>query len=299
VRSLLAVPANNARFVAKAAQSPADAVFLDLEDAVVPEAKVEARAAAIAAINATDWGERLVAVRVNDLASPWGERDIAEVAEACPRLDRVILPKCETAADVRAADAMLEAARRAARRDHPIRLYALVESAKGVVNAEEIAAADGCLAGIIFGPGDYALDLGVPPVIPGASPGATGRDPIFEYALARIGNACRAYGLAPIDGPWMDIADTDGLRESCRRAAGLGYEGKMCIHPTQVEIANAAFSPTGEQLAWAREVLEAMAAAGSEGRGAVKTRDGKMIDLVHIKIARKVLARAEVNANRR
>ena len=292
MRSLLAVPANNPRFVAKAAQSPADAVFLDLEDAVVPGLKVQARAAAIEAINGTEWGRKIVAVRVNDLTTPWAERDIGEVAEACPRLDRVILPKCETPADVRAACAMLGSARR----ERPVRLHALVETARGVANAEAIAATEGCLAGMIFGPGDYALDLGVIPAVPGET---AGRDPVaFEYALARIGNACRAYGIAPVDGPWMDIADADGMRAACKRAAALGYEGKMCIHPTQVEAANDAFSPSEAQLAWARDVLDAMAAAGEQGRGAARTRDGNMIDLVHVKIARKLLERVHATQTR-
>jgi malyl-CoA/(S)-citramalyl-CoA lyase len=254
----------------------------------VPEAKVGARAAAIAAIDSTEWGGRLVAVRVNDLQTPWGERDIVEVAESCPRLDFLILPKCETPGDVRAVDAMLEATRRAARHERPIRVLALVETAKGVANAEAVAATGGCLAGMIFGPGDYALDLGVLD-----NPGP------FDYALARIGNACRAYGLIPVDGPWMGISDPDGMRAACKRAGALGYEGKMCIHPTQVEVANAAFSPTAAQLDWAREVLDAMATAGEQGRGAVKTRDGTMLDLVHIKIARKLLARADSSATRR
>jgi malyl-CoA/(S)-citramalyl-CoA lyase len=274
LRSLLAVPANNARFVAKAAQSEADAVFLDLEDAVVPELKEAAREAAIEAIATTGWGERLVAVRVNGLATPWGSRDLEELAARCTRLDRVILPKCETAADVAAADALLGGSE--------VRLDLLIESAKGVANVEAIAAAHPRVASLVFGSGDYSLDMGLLGV-----PGD------FSFALARIANAARANGLAPIDGPYFETADPEGMRASCGRALSLGYEGKMCIHPSQVAIANAAFSPSESQLAWAREVLDAMAAAGEMGRGAVKTRDGKMIDLVHIKIARKVIERVE------
>jgi len=273
VRSLLAVPANNARFVAKAAQSAADAVFLDLEDAVVPELKEGAREAAIAAIDATDWGERSVAVRVNGLETPWGRRDIEELAARCRRLDRVILPKCESAADVAATDALLGSSR--------ARLDLLIESARGVANAETIAGASPRIASLIFGSGDYSLDMGLL--------GVAGD---FSFAMARIANAARANGLAPIDGPYFDIADPAGMRSACERAISLGYQGKRCIHPTQVEAANAAFSPTEAQLAWAREVRDAMAAAGEQGRGAVKTRDGKMIDLVHIKIARRLLERA-------
>ena len=273
-RSLLAVPATNPRFLEKAAQRAADAVFIDLEDAVVPELKAEARGKAIAAIGAIVWGKRFLGVRVNDLSTPWGMRDLLELAEATKRLDLVILPKCETPGDVAAAEAAL--------RRSGIRLAVLIETAKGVANAEAIAACGGRLTAMIFGPGDYSLDLGV---LDGQAD--------MSFARARIANAARAYGLAPIDGPYFDIANPEACRADCRRAAALGYEGKMAIHPSQVAIANEVFSPSPAQVAWAREVLDAMAAAGSEGRGAVKTRDGKMIDLVHIRIARKILERTE------
>ena len=271
-RSLLAVPATNPRFLEKAAQSAADAVFIDLEDAVTPELKVEARARAIEAIGAIDWGKRSLGVRVNDLTTPWGLRDLIELAESTKRLDFVILPKCETPGDVAAAEAAL--------RRSDIRLAALIETAKGVANVEAIASASERMTAMLFGPGDYALDLGV---LDGKAD--------MAFARARIANACRAYGLAPLDGPYFDIANPEGCREDCRRAAALGYEGKMALHPSQVAIANEVFSPSAAQVAWAREVLDAMAAAGSAGIGAVKTMDGKMIDLVHIKIARKILER--------
>jgi len=255
------------------AQSAADAVFIDLEDAVVPAQKDEARAKAIAAIDTLDWGKRRLAVRVNDLTTPWGIRDLLELAESTRRLDFVILPKCESPGDVATAEGALQGS--------DIRLAALVETAKGVANVEAIAAAGTRLTAVLFGPGDYALDLGV-----------IGGEADTAFALARIANAARAYGLTPIDGPYFEIANPEGCRAACKRAAALGYEGKMAIHPSQVEIANESFSPSARELAWAREVLDAMAAAGSAGRGAVKTRDGKMIDLVHIKIARKILERA-------
>lgn len=290
-RSLLAVPATNTRFLQKAAHSAADAIFIDLEDAVVPELKLEGRARAIEALTTIDWGRQIVSVRVNGLETPWGVRDIIELAEACPRLDRILLPKCETPGDLHAVEAMLRAAERTASRNRPIRLEALIETAKGVANVETIAAARGDrLVAMLFGSGDYQLDLGV---LPAASNGAARHPITFDFALARIANACRAYGLVPIDGPFFGIDDPEGMRAACSHAAALGYEGKMAIHPSQVAIANEVFSPSAQQVAWAREVLPVMAAAGAEGRGAVKTHDGKMIDLVHIKIARNVLERAE------
>jgi malyl-CoA/(S)-citramalyl-CoA lyase len=279
VRSLLAVPANNPRFIAKAAQSAADAVFLDLEDAIVPELKEAARDQAVAAINGTDWGGRRIGVRVNELGSAWGEQDLAHLARAAPGLDFVILPKCDAPADVEAADRLL--------RPSHIRLAALVESARGIANCEAIAGASARMAALVFGPGDYSLDMGI---LDGTMD--------TTFAQARVANAARAFGLEPLDGPYFEIANPGGCRSACARAVSLGFAGKMAIHPTQVDIANEAFSPTPAQLAWAREVLEAMAAAGEQGRGAVKTRDGKMIDLVHIKIARRLLERAPTTPTR-
>jgi malyl-CoA/(S)-citramalyl-CoA lyase len=273
VRSLLAVPANHARFVAKAAQSTADAVFLDLEDAVVPEHKAEACAAALAAIHGNDWGGRRLGVRVNGLATAWGEQDLVEIARGAPNLAFVILPKCDSVDDVIAADALL--------RSSKIRIAALIESAKGVASCEAIAAASPRMTALVFGPGDYSLDMGV---LDGTMD--------TTFAQARVANAARAFALDPVDGPYFEIDNPEGCRAACARAISLGFAGKMAIHPTQVDIANTAFSPSEAQVAWAREVLEAMAAAGEQGRGAVKTRDGKMIDLVHIRIARQVLERA-------
>jgi malyl-CoA/(S)-citramalyl-CoA lyase len=306
-RSLLAVPATSPRFLEKGAQSGADAVFIDLEDAVVPDLKLEARARAMAALNTLDWGERIVSVRVNGFDTPWGVRDIVEVAEACPRLDRVLLPKCETAADVHAVEVMLRAAEAVSKRERPIRIEALIETAKGVANVEAIAAATPRLAAMIFGSGDYQLDLGVFRRAVGAptpdyvvltdADGGGARErhwnDAWHYAMARIANACRAYGVAPIDGPFTGINDAEGLRAAALRAASLGFEGKMAIHPTQIEAINEVFAPSPAQVAWARETLEAMSAAGALGRGAVKNKAGEMIDIVHIKIAGKVIERAE------
>lgn len=285
MRSLLAVPATNPRFLEKGARSGADAVFIDLEDAVVPELKGEARAKAIEAIGALDWGGRKLMVRVNDRSTAWCEADLIELAREASRLDAVILPKCETPDDVRSAEALLRTGEAGARRERPLGLFALVETARGVANAEAIAASSARTEGMIFGAGDYQLDLGViEPLGP------------FTFAMARIANAARAYGLVPLDAPFFDIGDAAGMREACRLAQSLGFEGKMAIHPSQVEIANEVFAPTLSQIAWARDVLEAMDAAAAEGRGAARMKDGKMIDLVHIKIARKILERADRNA---
>ncbi len=311
-RSLLAVPATSPRFLEKGAQSPADAVFIDLEDAVVPDLKVDARARAIEAINGLDWGQRIVCVRVNGLTTAWGCRDLIELAERCPRLDRVLLPKCETAEDIHAVSVMLASGEMAARREQPIGILAIIESAKGVANVEAIARCGGRLAGMVFGSGDYQVDLrsvqggvGVPSpdyvVLTDAD--ARGErerhwNDLWHFATARIANACRAYGLTPIDGPFSAIADADGLAAAARRALALGFEGKMAIHPSQLAAINATFSPSPAQIQWARDALEALAQAAAEGRGAVKDKRGEMLDLMHLKLARVVLDRAGIIAGK-
>jgi malyl-CoA/(S)-citramalyl-CoA lyase len=305
-RSLLAVPATSPRFLEKAAAGPADAIFIDLEDAVVPSLKPKARADAIAALNRLDWGRRGVAVRVNGLSTSWGCRDILEVVEACPRLDYVLLPKCESPADVHAVEVMIRSAEAAASRERKAGIMGLIETARGVAHVEAIAQAGGRLNALVFGGGDYQLDLGSFQGSVGAPSadyvvltdddgrGARERhwNDLWHFATARIANACRAFGLMPIDGPFSVIRDVEGLRAATKRAAALGFEGKMAIHPSQIETIHEVMTPTTGQIAWAHEVIEAMAAAEREGRGAVKDKNGEMIDLMHIKLANKLLERA-------
>lgn len=304
-RSLLAVPATSPRFLEKAAQGPADAIFIDLEDAVVTALKPKARADAIAALNQLDWGTQGVAVRVNGFGTPWGCRDILDVVEACPRLDYILLPKCESAADVHAVEVMIRSAEQAAPRERKVGIMGLIETARGVANVEAIAQAGGRLDALVFGGGDYQLDLGSFQGAVGA-PSADyvvltdddgqGRrerhwNDLWHSATARIANACRAFGLAPIDGPFSGIRDVDGLRAATRRAAALGFAAKMAIHPSQIETIHEVMTPTAQQVAWANEVIAAMSAAEREGRGAVKDKNGEMIDLMHIKLANKLLER--------
>jgi malyl-CoA/(S)-citramalyl-CoA lyase len=311
-RSLLAVPATSPRFLEKAAQSPADSVFIDLEDAVIPALKPKARADAIAAINGLDWGRRGVAVRVNSFGTPWGCRDILDVVEACPRLDHILLPKCESSADVHAVDVMIRSAEQAAPRERKVGIMGLIETARGVACVEAIAAAGGRLNALVFGGGDYQVDLGsFQRSVGGPSAdyavltdddgrGARERhwNDLWHFSTARIANACRAFGLIPIDGPFSVIADIEGLRAATRRAGALGFEGKMAIHPTQIETIHEVLTPSADQIAWARGVIEAMSAAEREGRGAVKDKNGDMIDLMHIKLANKLLERAASTGGR-
>src|ERR1700742_4273725 len=159
-RSLLAVPATSPRFLEKAAQGPADSIFIDLEDAVINALKPKGRGDAIAAINQLDWGGRGVAVRVNGLGTPWGCRDILDVVEACPRLDAILLPKCESPGDVHAVEVMIRSAEAAAPRERKVAIMGLIETPRGVANVEAIAQAGGRLDALVFGGGDYQLDLG-------------------------------------------------------------------------------------------------------------------------------------------
>jgi malyl-CoA/(S)-citramalyl-CoA lyase len=307
VRSLLAVPATSERFLEKAAASAADAVFIDLEDAVVPELKLKARALAIDALTRLDWGTRRVAVRVNALDTPWCCREILDLVETCPRLDAILLPKCSSADDVRVAEVLIGAAQKSSGREDAVRLDALIETSRGLAQVETIAAASTRGGVVVFGGGDYQRDIGkFQRVIGGPSADyavltdadASGQrhwhwNDQWHFALARIANAAHAYGLQPVDGPLTAIRDLDGLRAAARRALALGFAGKMAIHPDQIAPINEVFSPTPEQVEWAREVLRVMEAASQAGRGAIRDARGEMLDTLHVRLAHDILGRAQ------
>lgn len=295
-RSELAVPATSTQFFEKAARGPADSIFLDLEDAVAPSRREEARANAIAALHDVDWGDKTVSVRVNGLATPWAISDIIAVAR-CPRLDMVLMPKIETAADVVFVDRLLTGLELEQPRAKPLGIEILIETTKGLANVEAIAAASPRLEGIIFGVGDYSIELenfdtvfGAPN--PDYQVAGAGNDQ-WHFALARIANACRAYGLRPIDGPFTNYGDPDAYRQSAIRARALGFEGKWAIHPSQVAIANEVFSPTPAQVEWARRIAGVMEAEAAKGSGAIGM-DDVLIDRAHMKLADKILARARL-----
>jgi malyl-CoA/(S)-citramalyl-CoA lyase len=294
-RSELAVPATSPHFFEKAARGAADVIFLDLEDAVAPALKDTARANAIVALNTVDWGTKTVALRINSLETPWAHRDIIDVVTACPRLDLVLVPKVNEPFDIRFVVQLLAGLEREHRREKTVGIEALIETALGMTNVEAIAASSERLEALIFGVGDYSItlqtfdrDFGTPNPAYAVLGAANDQ---WHYALARMANACRAYGLRPIDGPYADFGDVDGFRAAAQRAAALGCEGKWAIHPSQVAPANAVFTPSTEQIAWAERVLEAIARANAEGRGALAL-DGKLIDMAHEKIARTILQRA-------
>lgn len=300
-RSELAVPASNDRFIRKAAQSAADAIFLDLEDAVAPAMKEKARTMAIDALNDIDWGNRQMAVRVNALDTPWACRDIIELAARAPRLDLILLPKAGSARDVEFVDRLITGIEREADRAAPLGIEVLIETAAGVANVEAIAASSTRLEAMIFGLGDYSIEMRTFDFAigrPSDRYAVDGPDGAFlndqwHFALARIANACRANGLRPIDGPYAEFADPIGYRAAALRAAALGFEGKWAIHPSQIVMANEVFTPRDDQIRWANDVMAALDAATEAGSGAVAV-DGMLIDLAHGKMARSVIDRAEI-----
>jgi len=301
-RSQLAVPASNPIYFEKAARSAADAVFLDLEDAVAPAEKAKARSLAVEALNDIDWGTKTVQVRINGLDTEYMYKDVVALVEACPRLDMLVLPKIGVAADVYAVDMLVSQIEAATKRDRRIGFDVLIETALGMANVESIAVSSKRLESLSFGVGDYAASTRArTSEIGGANPeygvlsnknGSEARPfypaDMWHYAQSRLVVACRAYGLRPIDGPYGDYADAQGFEAASRRAAAMGFEGKWVIHPSQVSGANDVFAPSAAELAYAQRVMEAMKAAQSEGRGAVSL-DGKLIDLVSIKMAENLL----------
>ncbi len=306
-RSELAVPGSNIRMLEKAPGAGADVVFLDLEDAVAPDDKEQARENVIAALNDLDWSACSVSVRINGLDTHWCYRDIVEVAErAGSQLDTILIPKVGTPADVLFVATLLEQIE-AAHGLEQINLHILIETALGMANVEAIAQA--CpqrLEAMVFGVADYAASTRARTTnIGGANPDyavLTDPDPAgarhlhwgdqWHFALSRMVVACRAHGLRPIDGPFGDIADPDGYLAAAGRAAQLGCEGKWAIHPSQVPLANRVFTPSEAEIERARAILEAMEVAARNGLGAV-TLDGRLIDAASIKMAENLVAQIE------
>jgi malyl-CoA/(S)-citramalyl-CoA lyase len=303
-RSLLSVPATSEKFFQKAAESAADTIMLDLEDAVAPEQKETARRRAIEAVNGVPWGPKTVLVRINGLDTRWGYRDLIGIAEECPRLDGVMVPKVNAPRDVHFVETLLAQVALTAPRTRPLHVEAQTESALGLTNVEATAASSPLLQALHFGPGDYGASLGVRvPRVGGPDPDytvltdadadgrrATHWGDAMHYALARMAAAAHACGLRPIDGPYVDFRDPDGFRAAARRAKALGYEGKWCIHPSQIDAANAVFSPSPDEIAWAQELLVQMARAHAGGSGAAQV-SGQMIDMAHIRLAERILAK--------
>ncbi|ETX27082.1 HpcH/HpaI aldolase/citrate lyase family protein [Roseivivax isoporae] len=290
-RSTLAVPASNPTMIEKAADSAADVVFLDLEDAVAPNDKEQARKNAIQALNDIDWKakNKITSVRINGLDTHYMYRDVVDVMEQAGRfLDIVLIPKVGLPADVYMVEAMLNQIEMAMGYERKVGIEALIETPLGMANVEAIAAAPSRLEAMHFGVADYAAFHKARTVnIGGLNPNYPGDQ--WHAALSRMTTACRAYGLRPIDGPFGDFSDPDGFRDACKRGAALGIEGKWAIHPSQIALANDEFSPTPAEVDRAEKIIAALREAAAQGRGAASL-DGKMIDAASEKMARNVLA---------
>jgi malyl-CoA/(S)-citramalyl-CoA lyase len=295
-RTYLAVPAHRMKMVQGAAASAADAVFMDLEDAVPPNEKASALAAAEAALAEQDWGQKTVAVRLNAIDSPSIEEEIRRLG-SIGRLDAFIIPKAETVADVAQISRWIGEA--AGTRAAPVEMELLIETARGLVNVEALAAMGGPVTALHLGVGDFAASIGARSAEIGASPSgyrhvgsaADGHPQtpldLFAYPMMRLLVAARAFGLRAIDGPCGAFKDAVATQAAAAKAAAMGFDGKQVIHPSQIEPTRDAFIPSKEELAYADRAIAAMEEAERNGQGAV-TVDGKMVDYANIRMIRRL-----------
>ncbi|MEW2397251.1 CoA ester lyase [Streptomyces sp. NPDC046862] len=295
-RSELATPATNERMFAKAAASDADLVFLDLEDAVAPALREEARGKAVRALNEYDWGTTARAVRINAIHTKWAYGDIIEVVEgARENLDTLIVPKATAARDVWWVDVLLTQIEERIGLGKRIRLEVLIEDVAGVAHAEEIATASDRLDAVIFGAGDLSVSQGAR-VDTNFRPREPYPGDFWYYARMRVLTAARIAGIAAIDAPYPDFRDPEGYEQDARAAASLGFNGKWAIHPSQIEIGNRVFRPSDAEIERARRNLAAYRTAEADGLGATSV-DGQLVDAAHVKLAEQILAHQSVAAD--
>ena len=308
-RSELAVPGTNLRAMEKAPGLGADVVFLDLEDAVAPDDKEQARANVIEALGSHDWSSTAVSVRVNGLDTHWCYRDVVDVVESRGDvLDTVLVPKVGSPSDVEFVATLLDQVeQRNGWEPGRIGIHILIETAAGMADVEAISRArPDRLEAMVFGVADYAASVQARTTnIGGANPdysmltdpGADGSREThwgdqWHFGISRMVAACRAQGLRPIDGPFGEFADADGYRSAARRAAALGCEGKWAIHPSQIDLANEVFTPAEAEVDRAERILQAMEEAAKDGRGAVSL-DGRLIDAASILMAQNLMRKVE------
>ena len=303
-------PGSNPKLHPKMAASAADVINLDLEDAVAPADKPQARKHIIEAINNLDWGTKTVCVRINGLDTPFWYRDVVEVLEETNgRLDMIMIPKVGCAADVYAVDALVSAIEAAKGSEKRIALEVIIETAAGLAHVEEIAASSPRLQAMSLGAADFAASMGM------ATTGIGGTqknyymladdyvgetrpvsypDP-WHHVTSAIVSACRTHGILPVDGPFGDFSDPEGYRAQARRSATMGMVGKWAIHPNQIALANEVFTPSEEAVTEAREILAAMEEATRSGSGAV-TYKGRLVDLASVRQAQVIVKQADMIA---
>jgi len=307
-RSYLFVPGDRPERFAKAQASGADAVVLDLEDAVAPDKKEQARKNVVQALNEVDWGKKTLSVRINGLDTHWCYRDIVDVIEQVgSKLHTVLIPKASCAGDVHLVDTLLTQIEDAMGIEQRLGISVLIETAKGMFNVDEIASScPARMEAMVFGVADYSASIqSQVSKIGGAEewystltdPDDDGRrerhwGDQWHYPLSRIAVACRANGLRPIDGPYGDFNDPEGFTTAARRVAILGFEGKWAIHPSQIELAHEVFTPSEKMATRVRRIVAAMGEAARDGKGAVSL-DGRLIDAASLRQAEHVLAKVD------
>lgn len=274
-RSVLYMPGSNARAMEKAATLPADAVILDLEDAVAPDAKETARAQVCAMVKARPFGKREVIIRINGLDTSWGQEDMAQAAAAAP--DAVLVPKVSSGAEVAQANEQLGAA------PSSVALWVMIETPKSIFRVDEIAGAGGRLACFVMGTNDLVKEMRGQ-----HTPAREGLTASMSLSVL----AARAHGLAILDGVYNEIANAKGFEDVCVQGRAIGFEGKTLIHPSQIETCNRVFSPDKDEVARARAVIAAFALPENKGKGAISL-DGRMVELLHAEIARQTVALAD------
>jgi citrate lyase subunit beta/citryl-CoA lyase len=291
-RTQLAVPASDERMMANAAASDADEVFLDLEDAVAPSAKAEAREPLVEAARDHDWSDKLLSYRINGVDTRWWYDDVIEVVGAAgEHVDDIIVPKVSDASELQTVDDLLTQVER--NNDRPVGSIGLepqIEDGEGMHNVHEIAHATDRLSCLIFGPGDYAAAMGTPGLDIGQFPDYPGH--YWHHALSECNAAAKSAGVPCTDGPYADIDDVEGFRTSAERANMLGCDGKWVIHPDQIGVGNEVFAPDPEVAERAKRIVDAYAEAMAEGRGAVPV-DGQMVDEATNKMAQDIVETAE------
>jgi citrate lyase subunit beta/citryl-CoA lyase len=287
-RSELAVPGSSPEMFEKAAKSDADFIFLDCEDAVVPDDKEQARKNIIEGLNTIDWNNKTVSVRINGLDTHYMYRDVVDILEqAGNKLDTILIPKVGTDADVYAVDMLVTQIESAMGLKNKIGIECLIETALGGANVMSIAQSSPRLEALHFGVADYAASLRARTVvIGGLNPDYPGDQ--WHHGLSQLVMTCRAYGLRAVDGPFGDFNDPNGYIDAAKRAAAMGFEGKWAIHPSQINLANDVFSPPEAEVSKAKRIIEELEKAASEGKGAAQL-DGRMIDAASARMAENIV----------
>jgi citrate lyase beta subunit len=295
-RSILSVPGHIEKMHPKASQSQADVIMLDLEDSVPLDKKLPARRQVIKSLKSLDWRDKTVTYRINSLDTPFGYRDLLEVAEAAGNsIDAVVIPKVNNAGDIHFASRLLDGIELNSDIKSGLGIEASIETAEGLQSVNAISHASKRLKALVFGIADYSASIGAKLV--SLSGHGEKEEDIYpghrwHFALSRIVMTAKANGLAAIDAPYGNFRDEEGLRRSAAIAAALGCTGKWAIHPDQIESINAIFSPTPDDIARASKILEAYKQAQKEGRGAVAV-DGRMIDQATVRLAQQLWSQAE------